>query len=167
MENFEFLLKTKIYFGRDEEKRVGEIISSYGYKKVLLLLGGGSARKSGLFNSITDSLEKASLEVLLLEGIRPNPEFDFVRRYINEVKDFKPDIILAVGGGSVIDTAKSIAVSYFYDGDGFDFNLHKVNPSKALSIGVVLTISAAGSEAAGKLKLRRDRHAACRPGGRV
>lgn len=146
MGNFAFLLKTKLYFGENEETRVGEIISSYGFKNVLVLIGGGSIKRDGILDSIINSLNKENLNILFYEGIRVNPEFKFVRERIEEIKNFKPDIVLAVGGGSVIDTAKSIAASYFYDGDGFDFNLHKAQPKKSLPIGCILTISAAGSE---------------------
>lgn len=146
MGNFEFFVQTKIIFGQNSEEKLGETILSFNYKKALVLFGGKSARKTGLFDKILSNLNENNIEYLVLEGIRPNPEFSFVLEHLDQIKAFRPDIIIAVGGGSVIDTAKSIAVSYFYDGYGFDFNLHKANPTKALPIGVVLTISAAGSE---------------------
>ena len=156
MENFDFLLKTKIYFGRNREDEVGSIVSSFGYKKVLIILGSGSARKSGLYDKVINSLDSENIDYMTLEGIRANPEIKLVRENIQYIKEYAPDLILAVGGGSVIDTAKSIAVSCYYEGDPFDFNLHKVKPENALPIGVVLTISAAGSEASTSCVMQDD-----------
>ncbi len=146
MIDFNLCINTKLYFGPDKEKQAGKIIHEYGFKNVLLIIGQSSVRKSGLLDVVTSSLEESNIKYTLLEGVRPNPTIDLVREGIKIAKEFKPDLILAVGGGSVIDTAKCIAANYYYDGDAFDFNTHKAKPTKALPIGVILTISAAGSE---------------------
>ena len=119
---------------------------SYNVKKVLIVIGQSSVRKSGLLDVVLSKIEEAKIEYKILEGVRPNPTIDFVKENLNSVKEYKPDLILAIGGGSVIDTAKSFAVSYYYDGDPFDFNSHKEKPKNAIPVGVILTISASGSE---------------------
>ena len=146
MNNFDIQIKTKIYFGPDKEKQVGEILSSFNASKVLVVIGQGSVKKTGLLDIALNSLKENKLEYRLLEGVRPNPTIENVVEGLKIAKEFKPDFLLAIGGGSVIDTAKCIAVNYYYDGHPFDFNSHKVKPEKALPIGVILTISAAGSE---------------------
>ncbi len=146
MIDFNLEIKTKLYFGREKEKEVASIILSYGFKKVLIVTGQGSVRKSGLLDTILNQFNESKIEHKLLEGVRPNPSINLVRENLQSIREFAPDIILAIGGGSVMDTAKSIAVSYYYDGDPFDFNSHKVKPKKAIPVGVILTISASGSE---------------------
>ena len=146
MIDFNFQIKTKLYFGRDKEKEIGDILLSYNVKKVLIVIGQSSVRKSGLLDVVLSKIEEAKIEYKILEGVRPNPTIDFVKENLNFVKEYKPDLILAIGGGSVIDTAKSFAVSYYYDGDPFDFNSHKEKPKNAIPVGVILTISASGSE---------------------
>ena len=146
MIDFNFQIKTKLYFGRDKEKEFGDILLSYNVKKVLIVIGQSSVRKSGLLDVVLSKIEEAKIEYKILEGVRPNPTIDFVKENLNSVKEYKPDLILAIGGGSVIDTAKSFAVSYYYDGDPFDFNSHKEKPKNAIPVGVILTISASGSE---------------------
>ena len=159
MENFDFLLKTKIYFGKNREQEVGSIVSSYNFKNVLVLFGSGSARKSGLYDVVLSSLKEYNINYYVLEGIRANPEISLVRENIAILKEKNFDLILAVGGGSVIDTAKSIAVSYFEDCDPFEFNLHTRKPNKALPIGSILTISAAGSECSTSCVMQDDKTA--------
>ena len=146
MNSFDIQIKTKIYFGPDKEKQVGEILSSFNASKVLVVIGQGSVKKTGLLDIALNSLKENKLEYRLLEGVRPNPTIENVVEGLKIAKEFKPDFLLAIGGGSVIDTAKCIAVNYYYDGHPFDFNSHKAKPEKALPIGVILTISAAGSE---------------------
>lgn len=146
MIDFNFITPTKIYFGKDKENSIGEICVSFGYKKVLLVIGQGSVRKSGLLDKVINSFKDNNIEYQLLEGVRPNPEINLCRKGVSIAKQYNPDAIIAVGGGSVIDTSKSIAVGYYYGGDTFDFNLHKLSPTKSLPVGVILTISAAGSE---------------------
>ena len=125
MNNFDFAVKTQLFFGKSRENEIGDIIFSYGFKKVLIITGQSSVRKSGLLDTVIAKLNDKNISYLLIEGIRVNPLINVVREKIQEVKQYKPDLILAIGGGSVIDTAKSFAVSYFYDGDPFDFNLFK------------------------------------------
>ena len=157
MIDFDLSIKTKLYFGADKEKSVGEILLSYEARKVLIVIGQGSVKKSGLLTTVIESLENKGIKYRLLEGVRPNPEIELVKEGIKLAKEFNPDFLLAVGGGSVIDTAKCIAVNYYYDGDPFDFNAHKVKPTKALPIGCILTISAAGSEMSTSCVIQDDK----------
>ena len=146
MIDFDFISPTKIYFGTNKEELVGQICNERGYKRVYIVIGQGSVKRSGLLDTVLDSLNANDIKYQILEGVRPNPTIDLCRKGIEEARVFAPNLILAIGGGSVIDTAKNIAVGYFYVGDSFDFNLHKVKPKKALPIGVILTIAASGSE---------------------
>lgn len=123
---------------------LGEVIKNYGYKKVLFIYGGGSIKKLGLYDKVKKSLNNYDIAFIEEGGVEPNPKVSFVRNVLNKNHEF--DLILAVGGGSVIDTAKSIAVSYKSGIDPWKFNSHEVAPTKAIPVGVVLTISAAGSE---------------------
>ena len=146
MENFIFQNPTKILFGRGMEEHVGEETAVYS-KKVLLHYGGGSIKSSGLYDRITSSLKKAGVEWVELAGVKPNPRLSMVYEGIKLVKENNLGLILAVGGGSVIDSAKAIAMGAVIDGDVWDFYLGKGEPKSALPIGTVLTIPAAGSEA--------------------
>ena len=134
---------TKVFIEHDLNK-VGEVIKSYGYKKVLLVYGSGSIKTNGLYDTIVDSLKTNNISFVEASGVEPNPKLSFVREVLS--KDYDFEMILAVGGGSVIDAAKSIAVSYKTGLDPWVFNSHEVVPFKALPVGCVLTISAAGSE---------------------
>ena len=144
--DFDFVSPTKIYFGTNKEELVGQICAEHGYKRVYIVIGQGSVKRSGLLDTVLASLDANDIKYQILEGVRPNPTIELCRKGIEEARAFAPNLILAIGGGSVIDTAKNIAVGYFYVGDSFDFNLHKAKPKKALPIGVVLTIAASGSE---------------------
>ena len=146
MENFVFQNPTKILFGRGMEENVGAETAAYS-KKILLHYGGGSIKSSGLYDRITTSLKKAGVEWVELGGVKPNPRLSLVYEGIKLVKENKLGLILAVGGGSVIDSAKAIAMGAVIDGDVWDFYLGKGAPEAALPIGTVLTIPAAGSEA--------------------
>ncbi|MDU5413991.1 MAG: iron-containing alcohol dehydrogenase, partial [Clostridium perfringens] len=146
MNNFTFYNPTKINFGRGVESSVGEEIKSLGASKVLFHYGGGSIRKNGLYDRILDSLNKAGLHVIELGGVKPNPRLSLVKKGIELCKNSKVDFILAVGGGSVIDSAKAIALGVPYDGDVWDFFTKNIKIEKALPLGTVLTIPAAGSE---------------------
>ena len=123
---------------------LGEVIKNYGFKRVLFLYGGGSIKKIGLYDKVVNSLNYYGIEYIEESGVEPNPKLSFVREILAKKYDF--DMILAVGGGSVIDTAKSIAVSYKSGLDPWEFNSHRVAPTDTMPLGVVLTISAAGSE---------------------
>ena len=148
MENFQYCLPTKYIFGQGVSSKVGQTISSLGYKKVLIVYGGGSAVRSGLISSIKDQLVSFSIGYTLLGGVKPNPRADLVYEGIEIARKEKVDFILPVGGGSVIDTAKAISlgVADSEQGDFFDFYLKKRKPVSSLKVGAVLTIPAAGSE---------------------
>ncbi len=146
MENFEFLSPTKIIFGRGTENRVGVETKQYS-SKILLHYGGGSIKKSGLYEKVTTSLTEAGVEFVELSGVQPNPRLSLVREGIKLCREQGIGFILAVGGGSVIDSAKAIALGVPYEGDVWDFYGAKAVPEKNLPVGVVLTIPAAGSEA--------------------
>jgi len=145
MENFVFQNKTKIIFGKDTENQVGEETANYA-KKVLLHYGGGSIKKSGLYDRITASLKKAGVDFVELAGAQPNPRLSLVKEGIDICRKNDIKFILAVGGGSAIDSAKAIAVGVPYDGDVWDFYTGKASPARALDVATVLTIPAAGSE---------------------
>ena len=145
MENFNFYAPTYFAFGKDRESDCGELVKRFGGSKVLLHYGGGSVIRSGLLDRVKASLEKASIEYIELGGVKPNPRSGLVYEGIDLCRKNGIDFILAVGGGSVIDSSKAIAAGTVYDGDFWDFYEGK-SVEKALPIGTVLTISAAGSE---------------------
>lgn len=146
MENFRYNNPTKIIFGKDSENLVGSEIIKYS-KKILLHYGGGSIKKTGLYDSVINSLKNNGVEIFELSGVMPNPRLSLVNEGINICKKNNIDMILAVGGGSVIDSAKAIAMGAKYDGDVWDFFINKKVPSEALAVATILTIPAAGSEA--------------------
>ncbi|CAM3804894.1 iron-containing alcohol dehydrogenase [Parendozoicomonas haliclonae] len=145
MLDFQFSCPTKIIFGKDSEQQLGSQISLYG-RKVLLHYGGGSVIKSGLHQRVINTLAEAGVEVVELSGVQPNPRLSLVREGVALCKEHNIDSILAVGGGSVIDSAKAIAAGTCYEGDVWDFFTGKAQLSEALPLGVILTIPAAGSE---------------------
>ena len=149
MDNFTYWAPTKYVFGRDTESRVGQLASEFGGKKVLLVYGGGSVVRSGLLERVKSALDVAGIEYLEMGGIRPNPTDDRVYEGIDIVRSHDVDMLIAVGGGSVIDTAKGIACGAPYEGDVWDFYCGKKIVGNALPVGVVLTIPAAGSEGSG------------------
>lgn len=146
MENFDFECKTKIIFGKDTEGRVGAEVKRHS-TKILLVAGGGSVKKSGLHDRVTKSLKDAGVEYVELSGAQPNPRLKLVHKGVDLCRANGVTFILAVGGGSAIDTAKGIALGVPYQGDVWDFYVGKAQPTTALPVGVVLTIPAAGSEA--------------------
>ena len=156
MIDFDFISPTKIYFGNNKEEMVGQICAERGYKRVYIVIGQGSVKRNGLLDRVLSSLDEQDIKYQVLEGVRPNPTIDLCRKGIEEARIFAPNLILAIGGGSVMDTAKNIAVGYFYAGDSFDFNLHKAKPKKALPIGVILTIAASGSELSNSCVIQDD-----------
>lgn len=145
MENFDFRNPTKIVFGRGTEERVGAETAAYS-KKILLHYGGGSIKASGLYGRIAASLKAAGVEWVDLGGVVPNPRLSLVREGVRLCKEKGLGLVLAAGGGSVIDSAKAIAMGAVIDGDVWDFYLGKGEPKSALPVGTVLTIPAAGSE---------------------
>lgn len=148
MQNFTFHNYTKIIFGRDTEGTVGAETKKYS-KKVLLHYGGGSIKRSGLYDKVVASLKAEGIDFVELGGVKPNPRLSLVKEGIELCRKNGIDFILAVGGGSVIDSAKGIAVGVPYEGDVWDFYMEKAKAENALPIGVILTIPAAGSESSG------------------
>ena len=145
MKDFIYNIPTKVYFGRDQLSHLGEELKSFG-NKVLLTYGGGSIKKSGLYSRIVEEINKAGLELYELNGIEPNPRVTSVARGADLCKEHDIDVILAVGGGSVIDASKFMAAGRYYDGDYWDFHGKKVPIEKALPLVTVLTLAATGSE---------------------
>jgi alcohol dehydrogenase YqhD (iron-dependent ADH family) len=145
MQNFEYCNRTKIIFGQGTEKIVGKEAAVYA-KRVLLHHAGGSAVKSGLIDTIKQSLDAAGVAWVELDGVKPNPRLSKVYEGIALCKEERLGFILAVGGGSVIDSAKAIALGALYDGDVWDFYDRKLRATQALPVATVLTIPAAGSE---------------------
>ncbi|NLC45372.1 MAG: iron-containing alcohol dehydrogenase [Clostridiales bacterium] len=146
MNNFIFQSPTRIIFGKDSENQVGAEVKKFT-KKVLLHYGGGSIKKTGLYNRVTASLKENNIEYIELSGVQPNPRVSLVREGIELCRKNDIDFILAVGGGSVIDSSKAIAVGVPYEGDVWDFYIGKSKINDSLPLGVVLTLPAAGSEA--------------------
>ena len=147
MDNFFFHTPTKVYFGKDEELKVGKLIREYNAKKVLIHYGGGSQEKSGLLSKVRKCLEEEGISYVELGGVKPNPELSLVREGIKLCKEEGVDFILAVGGGSVLDSTKDIANGVANpDVDVWEFSLGTKSPEKTLNKGVILTLAAAGSE---------------------
>lgn len=149
MNNFIFYPATKYVFGKGVEEKVADQLSEFGMKKPLIVYGKGSVIRSGLLDRIKNSLDKSGIPYAELSGVQPNPVDSKVYEGIEIAKKEGIDSVLAVGGGSSIDTAKAIAAAIPYDGDFWDFYCGKANVTKALPVGVVLTIPAAGSEGSG------------------
>lgn len=145
MVNFSYQNTTKIIFGKDTERKVGSETKKFG-SKVLLHYGGGSIKKFGLYDKVVESLKSAGLEVFELGSVQPNPRLSLVREGIELCRKNNIDFILAVGGGSVIDSAKTIGIGVTYKGDVWDFYIGKSKIKSTLPVGVILTIPAAGSE---------------------
>lgn len=146
MENFIFQNATKIIFGRNTEQQVGTETKKYS-SKILLHYGGGSIKKSGLYDSVVKSLKDSGVVFKELAGVKPNPRLSLVHEGIRLCRENGIDFILAVGGGSVIDSAKAIAVGVPYQREVWDFYSGKAEVTEALPVATVLTIPAAGSEA--------------------
>lgn len=149
MDNFTFYSPTYFAFGKGTENEAGHYVKRFGGHKVLIHYGGGSAVRSGLIDRVKASLEKEGLSYVVLGGVKPNPRSGLVYEGIELCRKEGVDFILAVGGGSTIDSSKAIAVGTVYDGDFWDFYSGKAQAEKSLPVGSVLTIAAAGSEASG------------------
>lgn len=146
MKDFVFQCPTKIIFGKGTENQVGSEAKPYG-SKVLLHYGGGSIKKTGLYEKVVKSLRDAGIEIFELSGVKPNPRLSMVYEGIKICRENNIDLVLAVGGGSAIDSSKAIALGVPYDGDVWDLFTFKSAPKAALPVGVVLTLPATGSEA--------------------
>lgn len=149
MDNFQFYSPTEFIFGRDTETKAGEMVKKYGGTKVLIHYGSGSAVKSGLLDRVKASLDESGIAYTELGGVQPNPRDTLIYKGIELCRSEGVDFILSVGGGSCIDSSKAIALGVPYNGDFWDFYGTGKTVEKALPIGTVLTIAAAGSEGSG------------------
>lgn len=157
MENFTFYAPTLFAFGDSEEKKTGELVQRFGGTKVLLVYGGGSVKKNGAYEGVTASLDAAGLAWKELSGVQANPRSGKVYEGIQQVREEGFDFIVALGGGSVIDTAKAIGFGACYDGDFWDFFTGRAKITKSLPVGVILTIAAAGSEGSDSCVITQER----------
>ena len=156
MQNFTFENATKILFGKGREHEVGTETRKYS-NKILLHYGQESIKKIGLYDSVVTSLQQANIEYIELCGVQPNPRLDLVKEGIKICRENNIDFILAVGGGSVIDSAKAIAIGVPYPGDVWDFFSDKAQIQQTLPVGVILTIPAAGSESSHSLVITNEK----------
>ena len=156
MNDFTYYNPSKIEFGKDKENNIGEYLKNSGIKKVLLHYGQGSIKKKGLYERIIASLNKFDIEFLELSGVVSNPLLSKVNEGITCAKDNEIEAILAVGGGSVADSAKAIAAGAKYDGDVWDFFIHKAEIKEALPVFTVMTLSATASEMNGNAVVMND-----------
>ena len=147
MNNFVYCSPTKFVFGKGEENNVGKYMNELGAKKVLIVYGGHSAEKSGLLGRVRESLNSADVAFVELGGVQPNPRYELALKGMEIVKQENVDMLLAVGGGSVADTAKCISVGVYDDGDAWeDFYIGNKEVKKAMPVSCILTLAAAGSE---------------------
>lgn len=156
MDRFSYCLPTHFEFGEDAELEVGRLVSRFSGTKALIVLGEGSARRSGLYARVRTSLDRALLEYAVLSGVQPASQLELVREGIDLARDERVDFILAIGGGSVIDVAKAIAAGVRYRGDVLDFFCGEAVLDDALPIGCVLTTAASGSEASATAMLQLE-----------
>ena len=146
MKNFNYYAPTQVAFGRNTESQVAELVKKHGGSKVLIHYGGQSAIRSGLLAKVEQILTEAGIAYVKLGGVKPNPRLSLVRKGIELCKEENVDFLLAVGGGSVIDSCKAISSGRFYQGDVWTLYEHKDHATQYLPIGCILTIPAAGSE---------------------
>ena len=156
MKDFNFYAPTRVVFGRESEAKLPELIKQYGGTKVLIHYGGGSARRYGLLDKVEQMLHEADIDFVELGGVVPNPLLSKVKEGIGLCCREGVDFILAVGGGSVIDSSKAIAYGVPYEGDVWDFWDGKTVPQASLPVGVILTIPAAGSEMSSSCVITHD-----------
>ena len=156
MKDFNYYAPTRVVFGRESEARLPELVKQYGGTKVLIHYGGGSARRYGLLDKVEQMLNDAGIDFVELGGVVPNPLLSKVKEGIGLCCREGVDFILAVGGGSVIDSAKAIAYGVPYEGDVWDFWDGKAVPQASLPVGVMLTIPAAGSEMSSSCVITQD-----------
>ena len=146
MRDFVYYAPTEVVFGKESEEQVARLVKKYGGNKVLVHYGGRSAKKSGLLDKICDLLRKGGVDFIELGGVVPNPRLSLVQQGIDLCRKEKVDFILAIGGGSVIDSSKAIACGVPFDGNVWDIYMGKADPACYLPVACVLTIPAAGSE---------------------
>ena len=157
MLNFIYNTPTKVFFGKDEELKIGSIIKEYGFKKILLHYGKSSIKKNGLYDIIIGKLQENGIDYVELGGVEPNPKLSLVEKGIEIVKKEKIDMILAVGGGSVIDSAKAIAVGCKVDFSPWKFSIKEETPKDHIPVGVILTIAASGSDMSNSCVITDDK----------
>ena len=156
MKDFVFYSPTQVVFGRGGVEQVGALTAAFGGRKVLVHFGGGSAQKSGLLDRVCRSLEESGVAYVTLGGVKPNPRLSLIREGIRLGRQEKVDFLLAVGGGSVIDSAKAIAYGLAMEGDVWDLYSKKAQARACLPLGSVLTIAAAGSETSNSSVITND-----------
>ena len=156
MNNFTFYSPTLFAFGDGEEKNTGTLVRRFGGTKVLLVYGGGSIKRNGAYDAVTASLTEAGIQWTELSGVQANPRSGKVYEGIDLARKEGVDFLLAVGGGSTIDTAKAIGIGLTYEGDFWDFFTGKVKIESTVPVGVVLTISAAGSEGSDSIVITQE-----------
>ena len=156
MINFVHCVPTRFVFGKDAELQVGEQVRDFGGTRALVHYGGGSAVRSGLIDRVVKSLEDAGIKAVCLDGVQPNPRDTLVYKGIELARREGIDFIVAVGGGSVIDSSKAIAHGLCYDGDFWDFFCGKAKPQRTTPFGAVLTMSAAGSESSNSCVITQE-----------
>ncbi len=145
MKDFIFTLPVQVFFGRNSLKKLPEILPTLG-KRCLVIYGRSQVKRVGAYEKVVQSLKSSGIEFQDFSGIKPNPTLSKVKEGIKFAQEFKPDFLIALGGGSVIDTAKALACGYFYSGDPWDFFEKKAFPEKALPIVAIPTIAGSGSE---------------------
>ncbi len=146
MLDFTYYTPTKVHFGKGKHKEVGKIIKEYGFKTIMMQYGQSSIKKSGLYDEVMASLSESGIKAIEMGGVEPNPKLSFVREAIKVARENDVELILAVGGGSVLDSSKYTATGAKYDGDVWDFPTRKATPKAGIPVGCILTIAAAGSE---------------------
>lgn len=156
MKNFIYNTPTKVYFGKGQEDNIGIILKGYNAKKVLLHYGKSSVKKSGLLDKIITKLKEESIDFYELGGVEPNPKLSLVLKGIELVKTNKIDFILAIGGGSVLDSAKLISSGSLVEHDPWLFSIKEKTPTKHIPVGVILTIAASGSDMSNSCVITND-----------
>ena len=149
MRDFVYYAPTKVFFGKDKEKEVGNIIKDYGFKKIMMQYGKDSIKKSGLYDTVMKSLSDSGIKVIEVGGVEPNPKLDFINDAAKIARENNVEMILAVGGGSVIDSCKFTALAAFNDCDAWEFPSGNKTPEGSLPVACILTLAAAGSEMSG------------------
>ncbi|MDM8275373.1 iron-containing alcohol dehydrogenase [Enorma phocaeensis] len=156
MNDFTFYSPTRFVFGRRACDRTGEEVAAAGYRRALIVYGGGSVVRAGTLDRVKASLDAAGVTHVELGGVRPNPEIGLVREGIECARREQVDVVVPVGGGSAIDCAKAIALGACYDGDVWDFFMKRAKPERRLPVAVVLTIPASGSEGSNSCVISND-----------
>ena len=168
MENFEFFTPTRMIFGKNTHQQVGKIVKEYGFKKVLVHFGGSSAKKSGLLDAVTGSLEAEGIQYVTLGGVQANPTLSKAKEGIELCLKEGVDLVLAVGGGSVIDSSKCIADGAGNpDVDVWTYFRQEAVPARALPVGVILTLSASGSEMSASCVITNEENGLIIPNGDI